>query len=226
FRYASVTNPDTAQLTAMFSLSGSTSPTAATLCEAIALGGCEGGTVGRRTGREPSVQATANVKLIAATNGRMNRFMKALLFRHTALGPASLAQRFVARGRPRFRRSEFCRHPCARSCRRTRTRDCRGSPQSPPGRAARRLRKATPSRCARSPRRAPTWAHHTPPALACEPKPAPALLFVVARPKAGQGEMTRGLPSPTAPAGAWPRPRRQSDSSPLPTRGLRRSRPP
>jgi len=68
--------PDTEQLRAMFSLSGSTSPIPATVCGATALGGCEGGRVGRRACRKAIVQTTANVKLTAATNGIANLFIR------------------------------------------------------------------------------------------------------------------------------------------------------
>jgi hypothetical protein len=55
----------------MFSDSGSTRPTAATVSSEVLSGGGDGGVVGLWTGFEASAQLIANVRLRIATTGTM-----------------------------------------------------------------------------------------------------------------------------------------------------------
>src|SRR5467141_4943303 len=75
FTYSCVTMPETAQLTSMFSDLASTSPTPATTCSKLEVGGAEGGTVGSRLGRVRAIEIIARIAATAATIGRTVLFM-------------------------------------------------------------------------------------------------------------------------------------------------------
>src|SRR5438876_5832252 len=67
--YRPVTIPDTEQLSSIFSDSGSTRPTAATVFSDVLSGGGDGGTVGLCTGLDAKAQVIANVRLKIAITG-------------------------------------------------------------------------------------------------------------------------------------------------------------
>src|SRR6267378_3709668 len=67
--------PETAQLTSMFSELASTSPTPATTCSKLDVGGAEGGTVGSRLGRVRATEIIARIAATEATIGRTVLFM-------------------------------------------------------------------------------------------------------------------------------------------------------
>src|SRR2546430_8975574 len=62
--------PETAQLMSMFSELASTSPTPATTCSKLEVGGAEGGTVGSRLGRVRATEIIPRIAATAATIGR------------------------------------------------------------------------------------------------------------------------------------------------------------
>src|SRR5579864_1726485 len=68
--------PDTEQLSSMFSDSGSTRPTAATVSRDVLSGGADGGVLGLWTGFEARAHVIANVRLKMAMIGTVYLFIR------------------------------------------------------------------------------------------------------------------------------------------------------